>query len=68
MLTGRNLEQVSITGPGVLNGQGAVWWEANRKTGDLRKKLGLQAREPENPAEAPLRWPRPRLLIWAIPM
>ena len=62
LFTGRGLEHVSITGRGVLEGQGHVWWAANRKTGELRKKLGLQGREPENPPDAPLRWPRPRMI------
>jgi polygalacturonase len=62
LFTGRALEHVSITGRGVIDGQGQVWWAANRKTGDLRKKLGLQGREPENPPDAPLRWPRPRMI------
>jgi Glycosyl hydrolases family 28 len=62
LFTGRGLEHVSITGRGVMDGQGAPWWEANRKTGALRKKLGLKAREPDNPPEAPLRWPRPRMI------
>ena len=62
LFTGRGLHHVSITGRGVIEGQGAPWWAAFRKTLDLRKKLGLQGREPENPPDAPLRWPRPRLI------
>ena len=62
LFTGRGLHQVSITGRGVIEGQGVVWWEAHRKTMDLRKKLRLKGREPENPPGAPLRWPRPRLI------
>jgi polygalacturonase len=62
LFTGRGLEHVSITGRGVLDGRGQVWWAANRKTGELRKKAGLQGREPENPPDAPLRWPRPRMI------
>jgi polygalacturonase len=62
LFTGRGLEHVSITGRGVLEGQGAVWWVANRKTAELRKKHGLTGREPENPPDAPLRWPRPRMI------
>jgi polygalacturonase len=48
LFTGRDLEHVSITGRGVLEGQGTVWWAANRKTAELRKKLGLKGREPDN--------------------
>jgi polygalacturonase len=62
LFTGRGLEHVSITGRGVMDGQGAVWWVANRKTGQLRRELGLQGREPDNPPDAPLRWPRPRMI------
>jgi polygalacturonase len=62
LFTGRNLEHVAITGQGIIEGQGASWWEAHRKTMALRKKLGLSGREPENPPDAPLKWPRPRLI------
>jgi polygalacturonase len=62
LFTGSGLHEVSITGHGAMDGQGAVWWEANRKTMDLRKKKRLRGREPENPPEAPLRWPRPRMI------
>ena len=62
LFTGQGLHHVSITGRGVLEGQGAVWWAANRKTMDLRKKLKLKGREPENPPDAPLRWDRPRMI------
>jgi polygalacturonase len=62
LLTGEGLENVSITGCGVLDGQGAGWWDAHRKTLDTRRKMGLNDREPENPAGAPLRWPRPRMI------
>jgi polygalacturonase len=62
LLTGRDLEQVAITGRGTLDGQGAAWWAAHRKSSALRRQAGLEGREPENPPEAPLRWPRPRLI------
>ena len=62
VFTRRGLRDVSITGRGVLEGQGTVWWAANRKTMDLRKKLRIKGREPENPPEAPLHWPRPRMI------
>lgn len=62
LLTGEGLENVSITGGGVLDGQGEVWWEKQRATAELRRKMGLQGREPENPPGAPLAWPRPRTI------
>jgi hypothetical protein len=62
LLTGDGLENVSITGRGVLDGQGAAWWDAHHKTADMRKNLGLTDREPQNPPGAPLKWPRPRMI------
>jgi hypothetical protein len=62
LFTGTGLEQVTICGRGIIDGQGAGWWEAHRKTVALRKAKGIQGREPENPPEAPLRWPRPRII------
>src|SRR5438552_13996832 len=62
MITGIDLDNVAITGQGSLDGQGAVWLEAWGKTQELRKKLGLIGREPENPAGSPLHWPRPRMI------
>jgi polygalacturonase len=62
MITGIDLENVAITGQGTLDGQGAVWLEAWGKTQELREKLGLKGREPENPPGSPLPWPRPRVI------
>ena len=62
MITGIDLENVAITGQGTLDGQGAVWLDAWDKTEQLRKKLGLIGREPENPPGSPLPWPRPRVI------
>jgi polygalacturonase len=62
LLTGADLENVSITGRGVLDGQGEAWWKAFRVVREMRKKMGLEEREPENPAGSPLKWPRPRLI------
>jgi len=62
LITGIDLENVAITGHGTLDGQGAVWLEAWGKTRELREKLGLIGREPENPAGSPLPWPRPRMI------
>ncbi len=62
LFTGTDLENVTISGGGVLEGQGEFWWEMQRKTFALRRSLGLEGREPENPPDAPLRWPRPRMI------
>jgi polygalacturonase len=62
LLTGEDLENVTITGRGVIDGSGPVWWEAAWKTEALRNKLGLMEREPENPPGSPLKWPRPRII------
>jgi polygalacturonase len=61
LLTGFDLERVAITGQGVLDGQGAPWWEAHIATWKMRTDAHLP-RESENPAGAPLRWPRPRVI------
>jgi hypothetical protein len=62
LLTGTGLENVAITGHGTLDGQGETWWRAFRKLQELRNKLGLGEREPENPPGAPLQWGRPRMI------
>jgi polygalacturonase len=62
LITGIDLENVAITGQGTLDGQGAVWLDAWWRTDQLRKKLGLKGREPENPSGSPLPWPRPRMI------
>jgi polygalacturonase len=62
MFTGLDLENISITGRGVLDGQGETWWKAFRVVADLRRKLGLEEREPENPPGSPLKWARPRMI------
>jgi len=61
LLNGLDLEQVAITGDGVLDGQGAPWWEAYAATWKMRVEAQLP-REAENPAAAPLKWPRPRVI------
>jgi hypothetical protein len=61
LLTGIDLENVSITGQGTLDGQGPPWWEAYGATRRLRLERRLP-REAEDPPEAPLRFPRPRLI------
>lgn len=62
LFTGTNLENVAITGHGTLDGQGEPWWREFRKLQELRKKLGLSEREPENPSGATLKWGRPRMI------
>jgi polygalacturonase len=62
LFTGLDLENISITGRGVLDGQGKAWWAAFRTVTELRKKHGLVDREPENPPGSPLKWSRPRLI------
>ena len=61
LLTAIGAEGVSITGQGVLEGQGLPWWEAQSITKRMRIEQGLP-REAEDPPGAPLRWPRPRLI------
>ena len=62
MFTGPDLENISITGRGVIDGQGDAWWKAFRTVTAMRKKLGLVDREPENPPGSPLKWGRPRMI------
>jgi hypothetical protein len=61
LLTGFDLEDVAITGRGVLDGQGKFWWQAYEETQRVRVAAQLP-READNPADAPLRLPRPRLI------
>jgi polygalacturonase len=61
LLTGDRLENVSITGNGRIDGQGSPWWEAHEVTQKLRIARGL-AREAENPAGAPLKYPCPSII------
>ncbi len=62
LITGMDLENVSITGRGTLNGQGKVWWDGEIQTEKLRKKLGIREREPDNPPGSALKYPRPRMI------
>ena len=62
ILTGHNLENISITGRGTIDARGRVWWDAFMKTRRIREKHGIKEREPDNPPEAPLKWPRPRVI------
>jgi polygalacturonase len=62
LITGEDLENVTITGRGALNGQGQPWRDAQRQTNQARKSAGLREREPENPPGSKLKWPRPRMI------
>jgi polygalacturonase len=61
LLTGLELENVAITGGGVLDGNGPPWWRAQDITRQMRNDRNLP-REAENPEGTPLRWPRPRVV------
>jgi polygalacturonase len=61
LLTGQNLENVTLSGTGTLDGRGPPWWQAHEATRNLRLARGLP-REAPNPPGAPLRWPRPRIV------
>jgi polygalacturonase len=61
LFTGIEVENVAITGFGVLEGQGPPWWKANVATVNMRVERGLP-RQADNPEGAPLRWPRPRVI------
>ncbi|WP_338359389.1 glycoside hydrolase family 28 protein [Yeosuana marina] len=62
LFTGHDLQNVTITGRGTLNGQGRTWWEAFYKTRDIRVQNGITEREPDNPIGSPLKVPRPRMI------
>ena len=61
LLTGERLGNVSITGGGSIDGQGAPWWQAFEVTQKMRIARGLP-REAPNPAGAPLRYPCPSII------
>jgi len=62
LFPGHDLENVSITGRGTLDGNGKLWWDAFRKTTAMRRQAGLNDRESENPPGSPLKWGRPRMI------
>jgi polygalacturonase len=62
ILTGHDLLNVSITGRGTIDARGRVWWDAFMETRRIREEHGIKEREPDNPPEAPLKWPRPRVI------
>jgi hypothetical protein len=59
MLTGVDLENIAISGHGMLDGQAAGWWKAFIATREMRNRLNLP-RQADNPEGAPLKYPRPR--------
>jgi polygalacturonase len=61
LLGGTDLQNVAITGRGQIDGRGSTWWEADEATRKIRVDAKMP-REAENPASAPLRWPRPRVI------
>ena len=62
LFTGHNLENVSITGRGKLDGQGKAWWAAYLQTVKIREKSGIVEREPDNPEGCNLKYPRPGVI------
>jgi polygalacturonase len=61
LLTGESLENVVISGGGILDGQGPPWWRAQDVVRTMRTERKLP-REAENPEGAPLKWYRPRVI------
>ncbi len=62
LFTGHNLQNVTITGRGTIDGQGKTWWDAHYINKKLRKEQGIKGREPDNPEDSPLKVPRPRMI------
>lgn len=62
LFTGQDLNNISITGRGVIDGQGQKWWELALITREMRKKAGILDREAENPPGSPLKYRRPRVI------
>ena len=62
LFTGVDLQDITITGRGTLDGQGKPWWDAARQTMALRKSMGISEREPENPPGSALKWGRPKMI------
>lgn len=59
---GKNLNNVTISGQGTMDGQGAYWWKIFYATEAIRKQLNLTTREADSPPESPLPFPRPRII------
>jgi hypothetical protein len=61
LLTGVDLEDVAITGPGMIDGRGAPWWKADETVRNMRLAANLP-REAPDPPGMPLKFPRPRMI------
>jgi polygalacturonase len=61
LITGLELQDVAITGPGLLDGEGEAWWAADEAVRKMRLELKLPRDAPDPPG-APLKWPRPRMI------
>jgi hypothetical protein len=61
LISGVDLENVAVTGRGTIDGQGSSWWQADEATRKMRVAAKMP-READNPANAPLKWPRPRVI------
>ena len=62
LFTGHDLENITIRGRGMIEGQGEKWWKAHEENKAMRKQAGITEREPDNPPGSPLKVPRPRLI------
>lgn len=62
LITALDAKNVSVTGSGTIDGRGAPWWVAARATRQMRRDRGIEGREPPNPPDAPLAYPRPRVV------
>jgi polygalacturonase len=62
LLTGIDLENVAVTGEGMLDGNGGeFWWKADQATRKIRDGKNLP-RTADEPPGAPLKWGRPRMI------
>jgi hypothetical protein len=59
LVTGIDLQNVSIAGEGVIDGNGDPWWQRAEPTRKIPMAANLKREDP-NPPEAPLKYPRPR--------
>jgi nitrous oxidase accessory protein NosD len=59
VLTGVDLENVTISGRGTIDGRGDWWWDADEVVRKARIDAKLP-REAENPPGSAIAWPRPR--------
>ena len=57
-----SVEHIAITGQGKLDGSGQVWWDAFDTTDSLKRARDIYAREAPYPEDAPMNYPRPRVI------